>query len=971
MPKPTAPSGPQYWRSLEHLANSREVRESIENEFVGYDPQALLSMGRRRFMKLIGASMALAGIGLNGCRRWPKEELVPYASNYRDRVPGVPEIYASSFELGGVSTGVLVTSFDGRPIKVEGNPSHPFAATADGKLGASDAWMQASVLELYDPERSRSPVENVAGEGVRARTLTQFKEAAGAALTASKSAGGSGLAVLSDSITGPTASKLKAEFLAAYPGAKWYEYEPLNRDNEIAGAPTNPAGGKLRSRLHLDKADVVVLFDADVLGTGPAKLRYANDWANRRRGVDASSPMMNRVYLAESGFSITGASADERLPTKPSRIEALVEAVARGLQIAVSGESAALNEAESKWVAKATADLQSARGKAVAAAGGHLSPFAHSLVAAINAKIDAFQKGVVSLYPEPMSGDQVGQIGSLVNDIKTGKVQTLLVLGGNPVYDAPAELELKRLIGNVPLTIHHSLYFNETSLACKWHVNKAHYLESWGDGVAFDGTVSLQQPLIEPLFDGLSTIQLLAWLARGEEKPDGMKLVRATFGGDEAGWKQGLHDGIAAAKPAPVTSARPTTINPQRSTPKSGFEVRFLPDYSMYDGRFANSGWLQEMPDPLTKMVWDNAALISKKDADALRVDTGGVLKITVNGRSIEIPAYILPGQPVGVIGLPLGYGRSGSEGTGAGSIGADIGVDVYALRTGDSMHYATGAQVTATGASHQLVSTQDHHITDSVAQSGKDVRIGDKGKSGEIIHDATLAEFTQPKFKFPGEHLHPLQLFKEPNPMPAKREGGPTQFNSPHAWGMSIDTGTCIGCMACVVGCQAENNIPSVGKPEVAANREMHWIRIDRYFKGSPDDENVQVVYQPMMCQHCENAPCEQVCPVAATVHDTEGLNTMVYNRCIGTRYCSNNCPYKVRRFNYFDWHSNGPRANRFPLPWAGIPDAQQKASVDQIHAMVFNPEVTVRMRGVMEKCTYCMQRIHNTKIVLRREVA
>jgi molybdopterin-containing oxidoreductase family iron-sulfur binding subunit len=554
-------------------------------------------------------------------------------------------------------------------------------------------------------------------------------------------------------------------------------------------------------------------------------------------------------------------------------------------------------------------------------------------------------------------------IAQLAKDLNAGAVKTLLILGGNPAYDAPATLELEKLISAVQNSIHVSSYRNETSLAATWHLPKAHYLECWGDARAYDGTVSIQQPLIEPLFGGISSIELLAMIT-GDEVRAGRALVQRAIGANEADFRRALHDGVvadSAFKPAssnlqPVIAGATTQpVGP----PSAIFEVRFLSDASVYDGRFANNGWLQEMPDPLSKLTWDNAALISKPDADKLDVENGSMLSITVDGRSIRIPAFILPGQPIGVVSLPLGYNRRA-----AGNIGTGVGFDTYVIRPANG--FSAAADVKNVGGSYNLVATQEHHIIDEVGFKGREERIGEKHQSGIVIRETTLAEYQKnPRSAHPHGHGNvKLQLFDPPYETPPKHEHAPLAFNQPNAWGMAIDMTACIGCNACVVACVSENNIPVVGKEMVAVNREMHWIRIDRYFKGAMDDPNPEVTFQPMMCVHCENAPCEQVCPVAATMHDTEGLNTMVYNRCIGTRYCSNNCPYKVRRFNYFDFHSIGPKAGRFPAPYPNMPDLQQREQVDPIRALQFNPDVTVRMRGVMEKCTYCVQRIQGTKI-------
>jgi molybdopterin-containing oxidoreductase family iron-sulfur binding subunit len=954
-------TGLEYWRSLEQLAGSEEVRRQLEEEFPGYDPEGIRSLSRRRFMQIMGASMALAGLTLSGCRRWPKERLAPYASNPPDRIIGQDVQYATIMELGGIAQGLLATSFDGRPIKLEGNPTHPFSQGLDPRLGSADAYAQASVLELYDPERSRFVLDRTGAKPTES-SWDRFVAALGKALDAARGKQGAGLAILSEITDSPSVAYLKAELLKAYPKANWVEYGAVNRDNETAGLK-QAYGQPLRPFLHLDSASVIVLFDADLLGTHPAHIRYGVDWARRRRSADdRANAAMSRVYLAESRFSTTGSVADERLPVRPSKQLALVQALAAalGVQGVNKAPAEALSAPEQAFIAAAAADLKGAgAGKAVVAAGPSLPPEAHAAIAAINDALGAVGKTVTYLQePNADRRGAVESISDLAAQIKSGSVQSLLILGGNPAYDAPADLDFAARIAAVPFSVHLSIYADETSNQCKWHVPRAHYLESWGDGRAWDGSASVQQPLILPLFGGKSSIELLA-VAAGDKLTDGEAIVRRTFesfldkGDFERQFRRVLHDGIlpgtagAEVKPTAVLKA----VAGAATTAAAGYEVRFYEDYCAYDGRFAHNAWLQEMPDPLTKIAWDNAALLSKADADKLGVTNGDMIAISLGGRSLEIAVYIMPGQPGGVIGLPLGYGRQ------AGShIGIGIGFNTYGLRSAAAPHHAAGAEVRKTGGTYLLAMTQAHFLIDEIGFEGRQVRIGEKHKSGKIIHEASFAEYkANPTGVFTNETGRvSLQLY---NP--------PAKFNEPHAWGMAIDMNACMGCNACTIACQAENNIPVVGKEMVIRNREMNWLRIDRYFKGDKDDPNPQVTYQPMACQHCENAPCEQVCPVGATMHDTEGLNVMVYNRCIGTRYCSNNCPYKVRRFNYFDWHSKDPRG--MMMPWLSMPDEQQREQVNKFHAMVYNPDVTVRMRGVMEKCTYCIQRIHKVTIAKR----
>jgi MoCo/4Fe-4S cofactor protein with predicted Tat translocation signal len=941
----------EYWRSLEEYAEGPQIREQIEKEFPGYNPDTLLSLSRRSFMRLMGASLAMAGVGLSGCRRWPQEKLAPFTVNPKNRLPGVTEQYATVMELGGVSRPLLVTSFDGRPIKIEGNPSHPYSATVTDKIGSADAMAQASVLELYDPDRSREVVDRTV-DPPAIRGWDDFRAALDPELIKLRGTDGTGFAVLAEATTAPTTRRLKAKFLKAFPKAAWYEYEPLSNDNELAGAKL-AFGSPRRVVLQLDKAAAVVSFDADLLGTHPAHTKYASDWSSRRRSADQGE--MNRVHIVESCLSITGTVADERLAARPSRIGALVAALAA--KVGVGSASISLSNEEIAFVDSAAADLLANKGAGVVAMGSHLPPELHHLGHAINEKIGAF--GATATLVEIPGEDRqphLESITSLKLAIEAKSITALLILGGNPVYDAPSEMQFAKLIDSVPFSVRLGLYEDETSLRSKWHIPRSHFLEAWGDGRAWDGTISVQQPLIEPLYEGKSVNELLA-IVIGEKDADGDSLVRATFtpllpGNDfEKSYRKALHDGLLQGTAAKSQTAAVAPLgNYAAPAISTDLEVRYQQALGLYDGRFANSGWLQEMPDPITKVTWDNPAYFSKKDADDLDVSTGDMVTLQLQSGSIDMAVYVLPGQPIGVIGLPLGYGRQLEN----LKIGVGVGFNTYAARTAKEFFTGSEVKVSKTGDSYSLAMTQNHYLIDALGFQEREERTGGKFESGKLIHETTLVDF-----KSDGDLFHRntdgsmslKQLFAPP-----------MQFNDPHAWGMAVDMNSCIGCNACVIACQSENNIPVVGKDQVMVNRAMHWIRIDRYFKGDPVDPNIEVVYQPLMCQHCENAPCEQVCPVAATVHDTEGLNTMVYNRCIGTRYCSNNCPYKVRRFNYLDWQSKDPRG--WAKPYLGIPDQQQLEMVNKIKAMVFNPDVTVRMRGVMEKCTYCVQRIHSVQI-------
>jgi molybdopterin-containing oxidoreductase family iron-sulfur binding subunit len=894
--------------------------------------------------------MALAGLTLTGCRRWPKEELAPFASNPAGYTPGVAEYYATAWDLGGVGQGLLVRSFDGRPIKIEGNPAHPMCAVANGRYGASTNLAQATLLDMYDPQRNTG-VGQYNGKDVTAGTWDAFV----AGILGAIQANPAGFAVLSEATSSPSVLDMRQRLTKAFPQVKWYEYEPVSRDNELEGG-RQAFGQAVRPVLHLDKADVVLSLDADVLGMHPACLRYGADWAQKRRTADDGQ--MSRVYMVESTYSTTGSVADVRLGATPARVYAVARAIAAGLGVA-GVQADQLSPAEEKFVTAAVADLKKAGKSAVVTAGGHASVAAHALAHAINAKLGA-AGNTVTYHADP-AGDRPAHmkaIADLANAMNGGQVATLLILGGNPVYDAPADVNFKAALAKVGYSAHLSLYADETSQACKWHLPRAHYLEAWGDARGWDGTASTAQPLIEPLFGGKSVIEVLALIANDEVKA-GEKIVRRTWSkqlATDLDWRRALEQGVIpnTAFPAIQPAVRNVNFPAAEAAPAAGtFVVRVDANPTIYDGRFANNGWLQETPDPMSKLVWDNAAMISIKDAKALGIEHGDMIKIDANGQSLEIAAYLMPGQPQGVLTVTLGYGR-----TAAGPIGNDLGFNTYALVTTGAPMVIDGAKVAKIGKTYLLVTTQEHNILEPIAQGAMDVRLGSKpGQSGKIIRDAFFSEYKSNKGMFRGERTVPLQLFEPPIVM-----------SDTHAWGMSIDMNTCTGCGNCVVACQAENNIPVVGKVESNRHREMNWIRVDRYFKGDPESDEVGVVHQVMLCQHCENAPCESVCPVAATVHDSEGLNTMVYNRCIGTRYCQNNCPYKVRRFNYFDFHAKNPR-DKWGTPWPGMPDEQQNdpEQINLVKRMVFNPDVTVRMRGVMEKCTYCVQRIHGETISKR----
>ena len=963
---PRSTRGRAWWRSLEELADTPQFRERLFNEFPAGALDMLDSSERRQFLKIMGASLALAGIGLPGCRRWPAEEIAPFAHRPAGRVPGTTEHFATSLERGGVATGLLVTSFDGRPIKIEGNPEHP------ASRGATDSLAQASILDLYDPDRSRHPmrIDKDGGERQRATRLDFVAWATDHFAKLSNMRGG-GLAVLSEATASPSVRALKARLAEKLPRSRWYEYEPINNDNELAGA-TAAFGSPHRPHYSFDRARIIVSLDSDFLLAHPAAVKHTREFARGRRADDASRTM-SRLYVFESGYSLTGANADHRFSVRSRDVAAVAGRLAARLvpDTAPSSPdgrdhfSIATSEAlgfDQQALERIIDDLEANRGASLVVAGPRQPAAVHVLAHLLNERLNNVGR-TVRYTVLPDTAPHAASIKTLAEDMAAKRVTNLVIIGGNPVYDAPADLDFAAALGQVRTSVHLSLYDNETSGLCTWHVPRAHELESWGDGRAWDGTIGITQPLILPLFEGLSPIELLAVMA-DDDKTTGHDIARRTFGEATAApdverlWRRTLHDGYKAgsahstANPSVADAAVPTAVEDlwQSWMPPAGdaFELVFVPDACVYDGRFANNGWLQELPDPLTKLTWDNAVCLGPRAAERLGVDTGDMVRISRAGRAVEAAVCVVPGRHPESVTLSLGYGRQR-----AGLVGNGAGFDFYPLRTSDAMGIADGAVIEKIPGNYEFAVTQDHHPVDTVGGRGAADRLP------TILREGTLQEYrSDPKFAKHRAHVvHRLSLWNEPG-------GGESEY----AWGMSIDLSACTGCSACVVACQAENNIPVVGKDQVKRGRELQWIRVDRYFKGDPEAPEA-VGVQPVPCMHCETAPCEEVCPVAATTHDDDGLNVMVYNRCVGTRYCSNNCPYKVRRFNYFDYQK------RAPVRDAGLLDVDPKyfvrpqSDANLLQRMQFNPEVTVRSRGVMEKCTYCIQRIADAKITAKNE--
>ena len=951
-----------YWKSIAELEGKAiyqtddgeregdEFPASAEN--AGSDP-----LSRRNFFQLMGSSMALAGVAGAGCKRYEKEEIVPLSRRPEDQIPGTTTLYSTAFELGGVGHALVAHSYEGRPIKVDGNPEHPFAGggtnpeTIKRKLrhAGSSAYAQAAVLGLYDPDRSQAVLEK--GKPSTFEAFTRWLAGARAQL-------GNRLRVLSEATSSPTVAALKSQL----PPNIWHEWEPLSWDNQRAGMVL-AFGSVVRPLALLDKAQTIVALDCDLFVEHPAALRYNRDYARSRRpeGGTLDPGDINRLWAIESVYTGTGAIADHRLPLRSELILPFLMAV--DAQLGGGGRPSAkfLEEGKvPKFLTALVDDLQ--KRNSVLIAGRRQPAAVHALVAKINETIQARAKGTLTYLddPDPVRPTHVESLTQLVNAINAKQVDTLIILGGNPVYDAPADLKLGAALAQVATSIHLSEYANETSHAATWHVPRAHFLEAWGDTRTWDGVITLAQPLIMPMYGGISTAEMLA-LVLGDART-GDRLIRATYEtyGVQFDWKKAVHDGFipntALGAPATLTLQAVPPVNltqTQLGTHrlKNGeLEVTFAPSTQTYDGRFANNGWLQELPDFLTKVTWDNHALVSPATAKELGLENDHLIKLEVNGATLHVPCYVMPGQARFSIGVILGGGR-----TRAGKVGGlpnkKVGTDTYQLRTTAGLDIASGAKVTGTGTEYWLANVQEHWDI----RKGLDKTIGarEMGKRvPELVKHTDLASYPTYKAKqtldyFP-EMSRGLSLAEEhAYPGVAQPPQSQAVDRPQHAWAMATDMNACTGCNACVIACQAENNIPVVGKEQVFKNREMHWIRIDRYFLGPVDDPEVS--HQPLTCQQCENAPCEQVCPVGATTHSNEGLNDMAYNRCIGTRYCLNNCPYRVRRFNFFDYHKE-------------FADARTK-----VKKLLFNPEVTVRARGVMEKCTFCVQRIQNRKIAAK----
>jgi len=967
---PTCPepeTGRTYWRSLDQVSDTPEFREWLHREFPAGASELTDPVTRRHFVKIMSASFALAGVGLGatGCRR-PVEKIEPFGKQPEGYVHGVPSYYATAMPTRTGAVPLVAKSHDGRPVKVEGNALYP------GGNGGTDRFAQASILNLYDPDRARDYLK--AGTVTTPEVALDFLTSVSQKFRANQ---GEGLAILAEPAQSPSRDRLQGLIEGLMPKAKWFTHDPLNSGAHVAAA-SQVFGLPVKPTFHYDKAAVIVSLDCDFLGTEEELSANIRRFAAGRR-LEKPEDTLNRLYVVESLMTPTGANADHRLRVASSAV--LKVATALAAAAGVSGVTAESLGEDTAWVTECAKDLAAHKGTSLVVAGAGQSMAVHALAYAINSALGNLGKTLEFTA----TGRQPDSLKDLAADLNDGKVDTLVILGANPAYTSPVDLNWAATQRKAKTVVRLGYYLDETSEGCDWHLPAAHYLESWGDAFTADGTLVPVQPLISPLFGGLAEIEVLARVA-GLQTAGAYEIVRGTFEGIagenfEAAWRKFLHDGFYTKGPAKTVSvglissavAKALTAAKGEVAGADKLEVVLRPDPKMDDGRFNNNGWMQELPDPVTKVTWDNVIAMSRKTASALGVANNDVVRVEVGGHSVEGPVYVQPGMADHSLGMTFGWGRAKP-----GRVGAGTGYNAYAVHTSGGHYFTVGATVTKTGKVNKVSCTQEHW-----SMEGR-----------PIIREANLEQFR--------EHPEFVESMKmhEPPPPEGTQEWPKPLYPNPldeamksahHQWGMSVDLNTCVGCSACVIACQSENNIPIVGKDQVRRGREMHWLRLDRYYTTSKAAfgkkpkvpvieskqqfeewiDNVQVITQPMMCQHCEAAPCESVCPVNATAHDSEGLNVMAYNRCVGTRYCSNNCPYKVRRFNFFDYnkrpndygkvHKGGPLdlGNLYKGPFKTRPEDEW-----DLLKMAKNPEVTVRMRGVMEKCTFCLQRIESAKI-------
>lgn len=968
--KDTTPAtGRQYWRGLDQLAETPEFKQWLHREFPAGASELEDPVSRRHFVKIMSASFMLAGLGLGatGCRR-PEDKLMPFGKAAENFVYGTAQNFATAMPTRGGAIPLVVKSYEGRPVKVEGNPLFP------GGNGSTDRFAQASILNLYDPDRATRFVKG--GNTVTPEAALDALGGWAAKFAANQ---GEGLALLGERTHSPSRRRLHEEISKKLPRAKWFLYDAIDADVHQRAA-TKAFGQPVRPVFRYDVASTILALDCDFIGGEEDAHNNIRRFSKGRR-IEKPEDSMSRLYAVESLFTLTGVSADHRLRVPASTVAQVAAAIAAELGVKV-GNSAKPAGVDAKWISECAKDLKANAAKSLVVAGNRQPLAVHLLAHAINSALGSVGTTVELIEaPVPISGN----LPELAEALNGGKVETLVIPGGNPVYNAPADLNWAATQRKAKTVVRLGYYEDETGAASDWHFPLAHYLESWGDARTSDGTLVPVQPLIAPLFGGLSDLEFLARLA-GLTETSPNKIVRETFASitgnsSEAAWNMFLHDGFAPGTAAKKVSASfnssvLSAVPASAASGKDNLEVVLFRDAKLDDGRYANNGWLQELPEPVTKMVWDNAVLVSRKTARDLGVVNNDWVEVKVGDRTIKGAIWTQPGMADNSLGLALGYGR-----TKVGRVGVGTGFDAYPLLTTRTGYIATGATVRKTSATYPLVCTQSHWSMEGRA----------------IVREANLEQFkSHPDF---AERMN-AEAAPDESPMYPNPLDDPKNRSPHHQWGMSVDLNSCVGCGTCVMACQSENNIPIVGKDLVGRGREMHWIRIDRYFSTDPkkrtfgqtfqkDEEqqfdtwidDVQAVNQPMLCQHCEAAPCESVCPVNATIHDQEGLNVMAYNRCVGTRYCSNNCPYKVRRFNYLDYNKRPLKDLKGPFypttllhstggewdlaRWWKDQNATMRPDDElDLIRMIKNPDVTVRMRGVMEKCTFCLQRIEGAKI-------
>ena len=917
-----------YWKSLKDISSEEDYKRFLKQSEHNIDN----GLSRRNFLSLIAASVALAG--LEGCKK-PVQKIIPYVEAEIGTIPGIPNYYASTIPFKNNALGVVIENHDHRPMKIEGNEKHPTT------LGKSNSFSQASTLEMYDPDRARGV--KFQGKKVDWNEYLKFAKSI-------NESNGKGLAVLMQESSSPTIKSIQNDFKKNLPNADWIVYEPVNNENVYDGIEL-AFSKKLQPLYRLENAQIIVSLGSDFLGVDDNNIYHTRKFAQNRDIVDENSTM-NRLYVAESSISSTGTSADHRLNVPQHEMENLLAELAYELKLlGLKIDAKKVKSANNLWIKAAAKDLFDRRGESIIIGGTSLSKEFHQLISLINYSL----KAPIDYYPLNMSQiSSLKNLKSLCKDMENGKIDNLVILGANPVYDSPSDFGFAESLKKVKNTVHLTNIIDETSKLCSWNIAMNHYFECWGDAMTYDGHVSIVQPQIMPLFDSRSVIQVLSPIVYSTEQSayDTVKNVwKSTIiksGNFEREWEKALHDGLykkpilkkVNVKPIPKVS---TAILNDYSLDNDMFEIVFTPSSSVYDGRYANNGWLQEIPKPVTSLTWDNAALISMKVAKKLNIKNGQMLEINVGNNSIKIPAFITPGQNQKSITLELGYGRKFS-----GRIGNEVGFNVYPLRDSTHPSFVLNGSINVLNETYPLASTQDHHglEDDKYAAPGFDDLANKEAQSRipELVKQSTLDYYK--------DNPDWVQKKVEQHKPDKKRSWADHSMYNPDwdyskgpQWGMSIDLTSCTSCNACSIACQSENNIPVVGKQQVMNGREMHWIRIDNYFAGDPD--NPEVSTQSVACVHCELAPCESVCPVAATTHSSDGVNQMTYNRCLGTRYCANNCPYKVRKFNFYNYTKDLP----------------------EVVQMAMNPDVSIRFRGVMEKCTYCYQRISAARITAENE--